>query len=86
MIPAFLETLREINFMTVIKAEITDLDEYEMLQQGYVYGYKDVVRADLIIESLWFRNWTEDLMPKIVKEKLLIIQPETTQADPQFPQ
>jgi hypothetical protein len=62
--------------MTVVKAEVTDLDEYELLQEGFVYGHGDVVRAKLIIESLWFRNWTEDLMPKIVKEKLLIIQPE----------
>lgn len=75
-LPAFLEQLRKTNFMTVVKAEVTDLDEYELLQEGFVYGHGDVVRAKLIIESLWFRNWTEDLMPKIVKEKLLIIQPE----------
>lgn len=75
-LPAFLEQLRKTNFMTVVKVEVTDLDEYELLQEGFVYGHGDVVRAKLIIESLWFRNWTEDLMPKIVKEKLLIIQPQ----------
>lgn len=74
-LPAFFESLRQTNFMTVIKAEITDVDEYDLLKQGYVYGQRDVVRASLIIESLWFRNWTEQLMPKLVKEKLLIIQP-----------
>ncbi|MFK7788783.1 MAG: hypothetical protein AB8C95_04715 [Phycisphaeraceae bacterium] len=74
-LPAFLESLRQTNFMTVIKSEITDLDEYELLKEGYVYGHNDVVRASLVIESLWFRNWTEEFMPKIVKEKLLIIQP-----------
>ena len=62
--------------MTVIKADITNLDEYELLREGYVYGHADVVEADLIVESLWFRNWTEDIMPKIVKEKLLIVVPE----------
>lgn len=82
-IPKFLEELRKTNFMTVIKAEITDLDEYELLQQGYVYGHGDVVRAKLIIESLWFRNWTKDLMPKIVKEKLLIIKPEGADIAPE---
>ena len=52
------------------------LDEYELLREGYVYGYEDVVRAQLVVESLWFRNWTEKLMPKIVKQKLLIIKPQ----------
>ncbi|MEM9345969.1 MAG: hypothetical protein AAGB26_05055 [Planctomycetota bacterium] len=75
-LPSFMELLQETNFMTVIKIEITDLDEYEMLQEGYVYGHADVVRADLVVESLWFRNWTEPLMPDIVKEKLLIKQPQ----------
>lgn len=74
-LPAFIAALQQTNFMTVVKAQITDLDEYEMLREGYVYGYADVVRADLVVESLWFRNWTKDLMPKIVKEKLLIILP-----------
>ncbi len=82
-VPAFIEALQKTNFMTVIKAEITDLDEYEMLREGYVYGHADTVQAKLIVESLWFRNWTEDFMPKIVKEKLLIILPEV---DPSFAQ
>lgn len=81
---AFLELLRETNFMTVIKAEITDLDEYALLQEGYVYGHDDVVRAKLVIESLWFRNWTEELMPKLVKEKLLIIMPANVPEQEQF--
>jgi len=84
-VPAFLEQLRKVNFMTVIKAEITDLDEYKLLQEGYVYGHNDVVRAKLVIESLWFRNWTSDLMPKRVKEKLLIIIPESAETAPQNP-
>lgn len=86
-VPAFIEALHDTNFMTVIKAEITDLDEYELLREGYVYGHADVVRAELIVESLWFRNWTQDYMPKIVKEKLLIILPEvdpSTLIDEQF--
>lgn len=82
-LPGFIESLNQTNFMTVIKAEITDLDEYELLRDGYIYGSADIVRADLIIESLWFRSWTEALMPKIVKEKLLIIRPEV---DPNFAQ
>ncbi|MEM6504189.1 MAG: hypothetical protein AAF711_01840 [Planctomycetota bacterium] len=76
-LPSFMELLQETNFMTVIKIDITDLDEYDILQEGYVYGHADVVRAVLVVESLWFRNWTEPLMPDIVKEKLLIKQPQS---------
>lgn len=74
---AFFEQLRETNFMTVIAANLKDIDEYQVLREGgYVYGDKDVVRAELIIESLWFRNWTTDYMPKSVKQKLLILPPD----------
>ena len=82
-LPAFMDAMHKTNFMTVIKADITDLDEYELLREGYIYGHADVVEVELIVESLWFRNWTEDLMPEIVKQKLLIIQPET---NPSFQQ
>lgn len=75
-LPAFMESLQKTNFMTIIKSEVTNIDEYDLLQQGFVYGHKDVVEAELIVESLWFRNWTEKLMPEIVKKKLLIILPE----------
>ena len=75
-LPEFMNELHKTNFMTVIKAKVEDIDEYDVLQQGYVYGDSDVVRAELVVESLWFRNWTTDLMPKLVKQKLLILKPE----------
>ena len=76
-LPRFIEQLRETNFMTVIGMNLEDIDEYQILREGgYVYGDADVVRVELIIESLWFRNWTEKLMPTSVKQKLLIIMPE----------
>lgn len=84
-LPSFIDSLNQTNFMTVVKAEITDLDEYELLRQGYVYGDVDVVRVNLIIESLWFRKWTEQLMPKIVKEKLLITPPVADPSQTQAP-
>lgn len=80
-LPEFMEELRKINFMTVVKTNFVDVDEYKILREGgYVYGSADVVRAELVIESLFFRNWTEKLMPKAVKKKLLIIQPDASSA------
>lgn len=72
----FMQQLHATNFMTVIQVDIDDVDEYEVLQYGYIYGQADVVRVELLIESLWFREWTADLMPKVVREKLLIDLPE----------
>jgi len=71
-LPRFMAELREVNFMTVLRVHIEDVDEYEMLQQGYVYGSGDVVRVEMIIESLWFRDWTKNFMPEIVKDQLLM--------------
>lgn len=72
-LPAFIEELNNTNFMTIIQLRLDDIDEYEVLREGgYIYGSEDVVRAELVIESLWFRNWTEAIMPKSVKDKLLI--------------
>lgn len=80
-IPELMQRLREINFMTVIRITTTDVDEYEVLKEGYVYGKGDVVRAEILIESLWFRNWTEGLMPKSVKSKMLFELPEDQAAN-----
>lgn len=69
-LPDFVDALRDTNFMTVINADVQDLDEYELLQEGYVYGSGDIVRARLLIESLWFREWTQPYMPLVVKQAL----------------
>ena len=81
-LPRFMDELRATNFMTVIDAEVQDLDEYKLLREGYVYGSADVVRAELLIESLWFREWTGPLMPKIVRQRLLIEPPANSGAVP----
>lgn len=73
-LPLFMEMLGETNFMTVVDADITDLDEYELLKEGYVYGGTDVIRAELLIESLWFREWTLEFMPTVVQQRLLITE------------
>ena len=71
-LPEFFETLRRVNFMTVINMRVTDVDEYDMLRQGFVYGDADVVQVSLTIETLWFRTWTSDYMPDIVKQRLVV--------------
>jgi hypothetical protein len=69
-LPQFIASLAQTNFMTVLKTDIQDVDEYEALQKGYIYGTGDVVRATMLIESLWIREWTSALMPDDVKRAM----------------
>jgi len=62
--------LTKVNFMTVLNVTITDVDEYELYNEGYIYGPEDVVQVQLLIESIWLRNWTRELMPKDVRLEL----------------
>ena len=71
-LPMFFEQLRQTNFMTVIDMQCTDVDEYDALASGYVYGQDDVVELQLVIETLWFRSWTTELMPQMVRDALAV--------------
>ncbi|NJL31820.1 MAG: hypothetical protein HC898_09415, partial [Phycisphaerales bacterium] len=70
--PELIDALSRVNFMSVLSMDILPVDEYAALLEGYVLGSEDVVQADMVIESLWFRQWTEKLMPKPVRERLRI--------------
>jgi len=74
-LPVFMDELVQTNFMSVLKVEMTDVNEYTLLSEGFFYGTADVVRIRMLIETLWLRSWTVQYMPKAVKE--LIGVPET---------
>lgn len=69
-LPKLFDALGQVNFMTVLDCQIQDVDEYEALRQGYVYGTGDAVRVDILIESIWLREWTTELMPDEAKQRL----------------
>lgn len=71
-LPEFFEQLRLTNFMTVIDMQFRDVDEYDALASGYLYGVSDVVEVDMVIETLWFRGWTVPLMPQMVRKALAV--------------
>lgn len=70
--PEFFDNLAQVNFMTVLKMKITDEDEYKDADAGYIYGACDVVRIDMLIETLWLRDWTARLMPDEVRKVLAV--------------
>jgi hypothetical protein len=69
-LPKLFEAIGRVNFMTVLDCQIQDVDEYEALRQGFVYGTGDSVRIDILIESIWLRDWTTKWMPDEVKRRL----------------
>lgn len=66
-LPEFFNALSRVNMMTVLNMRINALNEYDLLGQQYMYGEGDVVEAELIVETLWLRDWTAKLMPEDVK-------------------
>ena len=66
------EAIGKTNFMTILSMNIIDVDEYEALKSGYLYGAGDCVQVDLVLETLWLRDWTVGLMPEGTKKMLSI--------------
>ena len=51
--PEFFEALAQTNFMTVLKLEVKDEDEYAAAKDGYIYGPGDSVKVTMLIETIW---------------------------------
>lgn len=61
----FIEALyKRNNGYTVINRRDTAVDPYEALSKGFVYGSGQCVQVDLLLEVLFFRGWTEKVMPE----------------------
>ncbi len=80
-LPKLFDAIGQVNFMTVLECEIQDVDEYEALLEGFVYGSGDAVRIDMLIETIWLREWTTKLMPPKTLELLGIAVEQTAVVD-----
>lgn len=70
-LPELFAAIDKVNFMTVLDVGIEDVDEYKELRDGrYYYGKCDVVRASILVETLWMRSWTTPKMPEGTKRYL----------------
>lgn len=75
-LPEIYNAIHAVNFMTVLSTQIHGIDEYEHYREGFVYGENvDAVRVEMVVESLWLRDWTEPLMPERVKRYVGILDP-----------
>lgn len=77
-LPKLFDAISSVNFMTVLDCQIQNVDEYQALREGYVYGQGDAVKIDMLIESIWMREWTVPLMPAEIKQRLGIATPDAS--------
>ncbi len=75
-LPRLFESISKVNFMTVVDVAIEGVDEYVELYSGYFYGPEDVVQASIVIETIWLREWTEQLMPDQTKKYVGLLEPD----------
>lgn len=69
-LPKLLDSMGRINNMTVVGLSLDPVDVWGDLKQGYFYGSDHVMRATMLIETVWLRDWTGPLMPGPVRAKL----------------
>lgn len=79
-LPQLLSAISATNFMTVLDCDLSEVDVWADLAQGYYYGNEHVVRATLGIESVWLRSVTKPFMPEAVRHQLGIPEPQAAEA------
>lgn len=66
-LPELMDAFARTNFMTVTDLDLSEVDVWADLEQGYFYGSEHVIRAKFIVETIWLRSWTQPLMPARVR-------------------
>ncbi len=67
-LPKLLQAFEEINFMSVLDVDLKEVDPWNDLQEGYVYGSGSIAKATIVLETVWLREWTIPLMPTAFRE------------------
>lgn len=79
-LPDFFSAIERTNFMTVTSIDVSEVNAWEELKQGYYYGADHVVKVRVEIESVWLRSWMTKFMPLDVQGVLKV--PGAPAADP----
>ncbi len=60
----FIDQLYRLNNgYTVLQIQMHTVDPIDALTSGYVYGKVPVVRADILVEAIFFTSWNGKIMP-----------------------
>jgi hypothetical protein len=66
-IPLLANTFSKQNFIVITDLRISQVGSFNALKTGYFYGENPVSKVVMVLESVWFRQWTGPLMPDEVR-------------------
>lgn len=81
----FLRQVQSGRFITVLDADMQNIDLEEAVSQGYDYGSRPVVEVKIKCEAMFLREWTAGVngpMPQVVKTMLGIAPPQPATPTP----
>ncbi len=81
----FLRQVQSGRFITVLDADMQNIDLEEAVSQGYDYGSRPVVEVKIKCEAMFLREWTAGAngpMPQVVKSMLGIAPPQPATPTP----
>jgi len=73
----FIDALESVNFMTVVDLDLAAVSPAEGLVEGYAYGGGSLVRAEMVVETLWLHEWMAELAPDPVRDAMGLPPRET---------
>jgi hypothetical protein len=65
-----MDAIARRNFMTVLNVVVMPADAFAAAKEGYIYGIEPISRVQLVVESIWLREWTAETMPVDLREML----------------
>lgn len=66
----FLAAIARTNYMAVTDLDMSEVDSWAALGEGYYYGDEHVVRATIELESIWLKSWMLPMMPEELRKAL----------------
>jgi hypothetical protein len=79
-LPRVVDRLSAQNFVTIIDLVLSEVDPFDAMRDGFQYGQAHCTQVDLVVETVWLREWTAQFMPDEVKQALGV--PVQTQPPP----
>lgn len=69
-IKELMDAFARTNFMTILDIDLVQADVRGDLERGFYYGASPVIKATIVVETVWLRGWTEALFPSGVRRNL----------------
>ena len=69
-LPELINAISRTNFMTVVDVDLSEVDVWRDLSEGFYYGDDHVIEASIEIELVWLKGWMTPLVPQGLRDQL----------------